>query len=200
MLISSSELKRKIVHNLSLVYLLMYWVLPRWIAVGILTAALIVTGSVEFIRLRRPEVNAWFLKKFGGIHRESEVLHPSGIYWTLLGAWLTMLIFTSRRIVIPALGFLVFGDTAAALGGQRWGEHPWKKNPRKTIEGSVCFAVAAIGWALLFVRWPVAILSGLFAAWIESLSMPWNDNLWIPVLGGVVLSILNLAIGRHVWH
>ncbi len=197
MAISSSEIKRKLFHHFSLLYLAMYAFLPRWLALALLGLALVLIGIVEFLRLRRPELNAWFLKRFGGIHRESEVMQPSGIFWTLLGSWLTMTIFTSKRIVLPALGFLAFGDTAAALGGLRWGKHPWKKNPAKTVEGSACFAMVSIAWALCFVRWPVAILSGLATAWVESRPLPWNDNLWVPVLGGLVLSLLNLTIGKH---
>ena len=154
-------------------------------------------GLIEFFRLRRPEINAWLMKRFGGIHRESEVMHPSGIFWTLLGCWLTMFVFTEKRIVIPALGFLAFGDAAAALGGKKWGRHPWPKNPSKTFEGSACFVAVCIAWALFFLRWPVAILGSLICAWMESLSLPWNDNLWIPVLSALTLSILNLVLGKH---
>jgi dolichol kinase len=197
MVISNPEIKRKLFHNLSLIYLVMYMVLPRWLTVGVLFLFLLIVGSIEFLRLRRPELNAWFLKKFGGIHRTHEIMHPSGVLWTLLGSWLTMAVFTNRRIVIPALGFLALGDTAAALGGQRWGRHPWKKNPGKTIEGSACFLAVTIPLALCFVRWPVAILGSLLTAFVEAYPMPWNDNLWIPFLGGVFLSVLNLVIGKH---
>src|SRR5262249_6859395 len=150
------------------------------------------------IRIRRPEVNAWFLGKFGGIHRESEVMSPSGIFWTLFGCWLTIVIFTNKKIVLPAMGFLVFGDTLAALGGQRWGKHPWPKNPQKTLEGSLCFAlVSAIwAWAVIRLRWPVAILGALAGAWIEARPLPWNDNFWVPILSGAALSVLNLVLGR----
>lgn len=191
-----NEIKRKIFHHASLGYLLLYAVAPRGVSVAILGILFVVLSGVEFIRLRRPEVNAWFLKKFEGIYRESEIMAPSGIFWTLLGCWLTMLIFTSKRIVFPALGFLVFGDTAAALGGQRWGKHPWSKNPTKTMEGSACFAVVSAAWALCFVRWPVALLSACSSAWIEARPLPYNDGLWIPLLSAAVLSILNLAVGR----
>src|SRR5258707_229325 len=129
MAISSRELKRKLFHNLSLVYLAMYAFLPRWLALSSLGLVLGIVSIVEFLRLRRPELNAWFLRKFGGLHRESEIMQPSGIFWTLLGCWLTMAVFTSKRIVLPALGFLVIGDTVAAFGGQRWGKRHWKKNP-----------------------------------------------------------------------
>jgi len=191
-----SELKRKLFHHLSLLYMGIYWVTPRWFSIVLFGFILVILGKLEFIRIRRPELNAWFLAKFGGIHRESEILSPSGIFWTLLGSWATIVIFTNKRIVLPALGFLVFGDTAAALTGQKWGKHHWRYNPAKTWEGSAAFAVVSAIWAILFVRWPVAIVAALFGAWVEASPLPYNDNLWVPVLSGAALSALNLVMGR----
>jgi dolichol kinase len=191
-----SEIKRKAFHHLSLLYLGLYWILPRSIAMVILGVVLLAIAVTEFIRLRRPEVNAWFLKKFGGIHRESEVLSPSGIFWTLFGTWLTIVVFTNKKIVLAALGFLVFGDTAAALVGKKWGKRPWAHNPERTKEGSLGFVLASCLWAVFFVRAHVAIAGALVTAWIESKRLPFNDNFWIPLAGGAALSVLNLVIGR----
>src|SRR5437762_2696510 len=111
----SGEMKRKVFHNLALIYMLMYALLPRGAVLWILFFCLVLVSVVEFLRLRRPELNAKFLALFGGIHRQAEITGPSGIFWTLLGSWLTMVFFTNKRIVLPALGFMVFGDTLAAL-------------------------------------------------------------------------------------
>ena len=191
-----SELKRKLFHQLSLIYLVLYAFAPRWCSLLLMGTAVVLLGIVEIFRLRRPEINAWFLEKFGGIHRESEIMQPSGIFWTLLGCWLTMVIFTNKRIVLPALGFLVFGDALASLSGKKWGKHPWEKNRAKTWEGSAGFAAISAIWAILFVHWPVAILGALSAAWIETRPLPYNDNLWLPILSGTALSVLNLVFGR----
>jgi dolichol kinase len=211
MAIPSSEIKRKIFHHLSLVYMAMYAFLPRTLVLIVLGIALAGLAAVEFLRLRRPELNAWFLQKFGGIHRPHEVSGPSGIFWMLLGCWLTMLIFASKAIVIPALGCITFGDTAASLGGKKWGRTPWKTNPDKTYEGSAFFALASVLFALLFLRWPVAILGGLVSAWVEAWRYPitvrlWpfsltlrlpNDNLCVPILSGLAFSLFNLVLGRR---
>lgn len=193
----STEIKRKVFHHLSVVYMLIYALFPRWASLSLLFTVLIALAAVEFVRIRRPELNAWFLKKFGGLHRPSEILAPSGIFFTLLGCWVTMFIFTNRRIVLPALGFMAFGDTVAALAGQKWGQRLWKMNPSKTQEGSAAMALVSAIWALFFVRWPVAILGGLSAAWVEARKLPWNDNFWVPVLSGLFLSLFNLVLGRH---
>src|SRR5258706_11296542 len=98
--IPSTEIKRKVFHNLSLVYMAMYAFLPRWVVLPILGVVLLGVGTLEFLRLRRPELNAWLLQKFGGIHRPSEIVQPSGIFWTLFGCWSTMLIFDYRKVVL----------------------------------------------------------------------------------------------------
>jgi dolichol kinase len=193
----SGEIKRKIFHNLSLVYLLMYWVLPPVVTIWILGLVIVVETGVEFIRLRRPEINAWFLERFKGIHRESEILKPSGIFWTLLGCWSTMVFFTNKRLVLAALGFLVFGDTAAALVGKKWGRHYWKRNPQKSKEGTLGFGLVSLAWSVFFLRWPVAVLGSAAGAFIELERWPWNDNFWIPILSALVLSVLNIFLGRH---
>jgi dolichol kinase len=192
----SAEIKRKVFHHLALIYLIAFAVLPRLVCLSILGVAIVIVSGVELIRLRRPEVNAYLLSKFNGIHRQSEILSASGIFWTLLGSWITMLAFTNKRIVLPALGFLVFGDTAAALVGKKWGRRPIPWNSAKTVEGMVGFFVVSVVWALFFVRWPVAILGSGVAAWLESRTYKWNDNFWLPFLSGWVLSVLNLFVGR----
>jgi dolichol kinase len=193
----SLELKRKLFHNLSLLYMAVYALLPRWVSAWFFGIALIVVAIAEFLRLRRPEINAWFLRKFQGLYRPSEIMAPSGIFWTLVGCTATILIFTSKRIVLPALGFLTFGDAAAALCGKKWGKKHWPRQPSKSYMGSAGFALVSMAWALLFVRWPVAILSALTGAWVESRSLPGDDNVWIPVLSGAALSIFSLLLGRH---
>lgn len=169
--------------------MLCFALLPRMVSIWLFGAALIFSGTIEFLRIRRPEINAWFIAKFGGIHRESEILKPSGIFWTLLGCWLTMVIFLDRVIVVTAVGFLVFGDTFAALGGRWWGKRPMPGNPTKTVEGSVSFAVVSLLWALLFVKPHGALLGAIVAAWAESAQLKWNDNMCIPLAGAAAISL-----------
>ena len=125
----STEIKRKLFHHLSLVYMAIYAFTPGWFSIGFLGLILLTLSAVEFIRLRRPEVNDRFLKAFGGLHRPTEILAPSGIFWTLAGSWLIMVLLEEKTLVLPILGMLVFGDTAAALCGQRWGVHYWRDRP-----------------------------------------------------------------------
>jgi dolichol kinase len=184
-----AEIKRKLFHHLSLVYMILYAVLPRWAMILLLGLALLGAGIVEFLRLRRPEINAWLLEKFGGIHRDAEIMAPSGIFWTMAGCWLTMVVFVDKLVGITGIGFLVFGDTAAALVGQAFGKHHWKKNPTKTVEGSAAFAGVSFLWGLLMVRPHGALIGALVTAWVESLPLRANDNFWIPLVGAFSVSV-----------
>jgi dolichol kinase len=221
----SAELKRKLFHHLSLLYMGLYGFAPAWISTLALGLSLLVVSVVEFIRLRRPEVNAQCLKVFGGLYRPAEILTPSGICWTLAGFWLTMVLLVEKTLVLPAMGMLVFGDTAAALVGQRWGTHYWPSPPvepdtsrlawmkiwkipansSKTLEGSAAFAAASFLWIALFLRPHVALLGAAAVSWVESRRLEWNDNFLIPVCGGMILGVLSLllagGVGRtlHRW-
>lgn len=190
-----NEIKRKAFHHLALGYLIVYAVLPRLASLILFGILMVAAGIVEFLRIRRPELNAYMLERFGRIHRETEILSPTAIFWTLLGVWVTIVISTNPKIVLSAIGFLVFGDAAAALCGKKWGKHPWAHNPDKTIEGSVGFAVTATIWGSFFVKPWVALPAALTIAWLESRKQKWNDNFWIPVASAAILSVLNLFLG-----
>jgi len=221
----SAELRRKLFHHLSFGYMAIYAFTPGWFSIGFLGLLLFMVSAVEFIRLRRPEVNDGLLKIFGGLHRPTEILAPSGIFWTLAGSWLIMVLLEEKTLVLPILGMLVFGDTAAALVGQRWGVHYWRyksvdpdpsrvaalkiwklpANSSKTLEGSAAFVVVSFFWIGLFLRPHVALLGAAAGAWVESRKQVWNDNFWIPVGGGMILGLLSLLLAGgvgdplHLW-
>jgi dolichol kinase len=221
----STEIKRKLFHHLSLVYMAIYAFTPGWFSIGFLGFLLLMLSAVEFVRLRRPEINDRLLKAFGGLHRPTEILAPSGAFWTLTGSWLVMLLLEEKTLVLSILGMLVFGDTAAALCGQRWGVRYWRYKPAdpdpsrfaalklwklpanssKTLEGSAAFVAASFFWILLFLRPHVALLGAVAGAWVESRKQEWNDNFWIPVGGGLILGFLSLVLAGgvgnplHLW-
>jgi dolichol kinase len=184
--------------HLPIVYTLLYAMLPRTISLPLMTLWVLAFGFFEFVRIRRPEVNERILKQWIGVYEPSEVLVPSRFFWAALGCWLTMVIFNGSKIVLVALGLLAFGKEAAVWGGKKWGKTPWPKYPTKTAEGSACFIVASMAWALLAVRlrWPVAFLGGVAGAWIEVERWQWPNAIVLPLLGGLALSVLNLLVGR----
>src|SRR5271157_5080804 len=87
---------RKLFHLLTLVYLAVYrwlgvshtaWLLGGWVAAE---------GMLEWARLRFPALNRGLIAAFGAIPRPEEESRISGIFWTALGCWLTVLAFGRR--------------------------------------------------------------------------------------------------------
>ena len=184
------EILRKLFHFLSLLYLAAYHILGRGPALAALGAWIVLVAGIEALRLRRPAVNEFLMRFFGGIHRESEARRFSGIVWTSIGCWLTIAAFGgSPRVVAAGLLCLAFGDTAAALVGKSLGRvQIGLFGRKKTLEGSLaCLAAClAVGWACGF-PWPAVLLGALTATAVELLPVPIDDNLWLPFLPAAVL-------------
>lgn len=183
------ELKRKIFHFFSLLYAGLYAVVGRSGSMKILLPLLAVESAIEFGRFLRPDLNAALLRGFGGIHREAEERRVSGIFWTLLGCALTMALFTTRRVVLCALGQLALGDGLAGLVGVGLGRH--RIAPGKTLEGSLACFAASFAVGSFFFGPAAGAASALFVTIVELLPLPYNDNLWIPVLAGAFLSFIS---------
>jgi dolichol kinase len=182
------EIKRKAFHFLSLLYAALYLFVGRTVALAVLVPLLAVEAFVDFGRFYIPGMNDRLLKLFGGIHRKEESGRVSGIFWTLAGCVLTMLLFERREIVLCALGYLAFGDGLAGLAGVRFGRHTLI--PGKSLEGSLACFAACLAVGLIFLPPPVAAAAALFATAVEMIPLPYNDNLWLPVLSGIFLSLI----------
>jgi hypothetical protein len=83
---------RKLFHSLSAGYAGLYALAGRERTLLVLGVAVGVGAIGEAVRLRNNGINQWLVGRFGGIHREKEVNRPSGIFWTLLGCFLTALL------------------------------------------------------------------------------------------------------------
>jgi HAD superfamily phosphoserine phosphatase-like hydrolase len=90
-----------------------------------------------------------------------------------------------------AIAILSLGDSVASLVGKHLGQTLIPYNKGKNLEGSVAgFACAFLG-AALFVN-PSLALAGAFAGLlVESLPLPVNDNLSIPLVAGTLMTLLS---------
>ncbi|MBK8574783.1 MAG: hypothetical protein IPN90_03565 [Elusimicrobia bacterium] len=179
---------RKLFHGLSAGYAVFYAAAGRERTLWVLGTAAAVGAIVEAVRLRNVVFNQWLIRQFGGIHREKEIDRPSGIFWTLLGCFLTALFVPDRDIVIAAMLFLTVGDGLAGLVGRTWGR---LRVGTKSVEGSLaCFLGSwAVGAAVLTptLGRPEILVGALLVTTLEALSLPPDDNLTIPLFSGVAL-------------
>jgi dolichol kinase len=113
-----------------------------------------------------------------------------GSIYFFLGIIITLFFFQSHLDVAnAAILILLFGDSASTLVGERWGniKLPFRKD--KTFEGSLAFL--AVGFIVASTQLPLipAISGAFFGALTEAYS-PIDDNLTIPLVTGLMMSLV----------
>ena len=187
-----SEIKRKLLHFFTILYPILYNILPTRISILISGLLVLLDIIIETIRLSFPKFNEFILKTLKGFYREHEKNNISTLIWTFSGAFLTIFIFHDKTAVVTvSLLYMVFGDSAAGLIGSFFGRLKFQIiNNKKSFEGSFsCFMVCFI-CGLIFLPWQVALIGAIVATIIEVLPLPLNDNFWLPIISGFVLTFL----------
>ncbi len=146
----------------------------------------------EFVRLKSPRVNDFFINFAAGVLRERERDKVSGFTYYCFGVSLSFFLFP-WEVAITSVLFLIFGDPMAATIGSLYGKTPIGKG--KSLEGSAacfftCFLVATTLCLIGFIPlpWlPFALLAGLSGALAELFAFL-DDNLTLPLISGLLLS------------
>ncbi|MDR1928814.1 MAG: hypothetical protein LBQ07_01895 [Endomicrobium sp.] len=186
-----NEIKRKLIHLLSLIYVFGYWYFPKYIVVYVLIITIIVVAIGEYMRFKVPNFNIFFKNNFKGFYRTTEINKISGLIWTLLGALFTILIFHNKSIVFVSFLYFTFGDAAAALAGKFYGKHKIYLITNKTFEGSLaCFITCFISGLTIF-NYKFAIIGAIIAMVIEAIPWEPNDNFWIQTINAWLLTSLS---------
>ena len=187
------EFGRKAFHQLSLVYLAAFYYFGWPRAGWVLSVWLPVVFVIETARLKVPAVERFLLGLMGGLMRESERKHYSGIIFTTAGSFAAMLIARGDPVIVAAAILqLALGDSASALVGKAWGRVKLFGGA-KSLEGSLAgFAVGFAAALACGVRPGAAFLAALAGSLAELLpTTPWfNDNLSIPIASAAVLRIV----------
>jgi dolichol kinase len=153
---------------------------------------------LDLIRNRSHGLNKLFIRIAGPLMRRSEKEGISGLPFYALGVSLS-LYFYSRDIAIVSTMFLVFSDPLSSFFGVLYGKD--KILPNKSLQGAVagfftCYLITlfygmnttTLGTHLLVF----SVVSGLIGAASELVSaFNIDDNLTIPVLSGLGMSVLN---------
>lgn len=195
---SDVHLARKIWHaaGVSLMALVFAWLGPVWSWVPLGVVALVIV-PLDFLRQRRPKLNAATLRVFGPLMRRHEEKRISGLTHLLLGAAVLIATFDPYIVTLTLL-FLAFGDPIASYCGIRYGRDRIVGN--KTLQGTAgafaaCTVVAAIYYyaqnLMLDRIWIVAPLSGLIGAFAEAVPVGrLDDNFTFPLISGAMLWVL----------
>ncbi len=185
---------RKLIHLAGASFALLYFIAPRPIVLAVAFIALLITAAVEWGRQRWPALERlleWFI---GSALRQGEESQPTAGLWSMLGAFITLLLF-ERHIAIPAVLFAQWGDPAAEIVGRRWGRHRFANG--KSLEGSLgLFAGSLVVGLLCCLALPlspgIAVLGALVATLAEAIPLPLGDNLTMAPLAGLAMTLASL--------
>ena len=185
------ELGRKAFHQLSLVYLGAFHLIGWPAAKTWMFVWLAVVFAAETARLYAAPVARGMLAIFGGLIREAEHKHYSGILWTTVGCLAAMLIGRGDPLIVNAAVLqLALADSASALAGKAFGRVKLFGG-QKTLEGSLAgFAVGYAAALACGARPGAALAAAAAGALVEVLpTTPWfNDNMWIPIASAAALA------------
>lgn len=200
---------RKLMHVALAWLAVIGWLVSYQAELGLAVVLVILSLVVERARRQWGWVNRLLWRVLPTVFREWETRRVLGSTWYAVGALLALLAF-GRDAGSTAILFLAWGDTAAEIVGRWWHHHhapkasptsslPATHHRAKTVAGSAgcllaCLAAAGIGMQLGGLS-PWAAAAGAITATVtERWSPPPDDNLWIPVLSGLVMAAIQLVL------
>lgn len=138
-----------------------------------------------------------------GLNRMYQQNNYGALYFALSYVMLTYVAYRFNPLATGAgMGLMVmaYGDGLAALVGQHAGRYRYTLfHGYKTIEGSITMAlvsmvvVALLSWVDQGVlMWPMILLMGVLASFVEALSPYGLDNLFVPFLIYLLYVLLTL--------
>ena len=208
------EINRKLLHTIALLMPMGIFYLPKmtplslWAPPFILVLLLICSVLLEYSRFQYSKIQALYNRCFSLMLRTNEETKATGATYIIGGATICAVVFVySPHISFTVLTLFILGDAIAALVGQGMGRI---KLMGKTLEGSLaCLGLCFLLCTFVFPHVPFLYEDwGGFPSWRFSLSasvlitvfelfpirlsqkLVLNDNLYVPVLGGLVLQIL----------
>ena len=199
-----SEVLRKGIHLLSLSIPVIYSVISQATALWILVPLACLFVAIDILGHKEGWVRNTMLRSFEPVMRNHELkvddIRLNGASHVLIAACACVWLFP-KIIAITAFSILIVSDICAALVGRRFGSHRFLD---KSLEGTLAFAVSAIGVVLVIasiISAPISfVLIGTFAsivgALVENISprLRLDDNISIPGSVGLTMLILTSLI------
>jgi phytol kinase len=189
------EIKRKLVHLSSAIYILVYYFIETYFsqrtALLTLIFILIIFSFLEFLKLKYHRQ----IPFFHHIYRDNEMNSLSGSIYLLIGVIIAFAIF-DFNIAVTAILMMIIGDSASAIMG-KIGNHKLD-GLRASWEGVISEFVIDFALGFIFLNSILIIfIMALTATFVETTLKPVDDNLAIPVVSGFVGQALMIIL-RHI--
>ncbi len=192
----SGLLARKTFHLLAtMVTPLGALVVSRNVLLWGLGIAVFVVVLMEIGRFAFPELNRLFLRSAGILLRKSESREIAGSTYVVIALFLTFLLFP-RDLAIVAVTFLAVGDALGAVVGVAFAT---SQRPEKNWQGRLaCFSSSllaglVLGHLVLGINIFVILAGAATAGIVETLTLPINDNITIPVSSALAMVLFSFV-------
>ncbi|MDD3050952.1 MAG: SEC59/DGK1/VTE5 family protein [Candidatus Cloacimonetes bacterium] len=186
-----TEVLRKSIHLSSIILPFTY----RYIIKDKVTMFLILLGLnilillVEFFRMEHRTIKRLFYRFFGTMLRRHEIKNEfTGACYLITSATICVAFFP-KDIAFLSLAMLSIGDTFAAIFGILFGKRKITAH-KKSLEGSLACFISTFTFALFFTKPQIALAGAIATTVIETLNIPLDDNIRIPLFAGIVMSIV----------
>ena len=209
--ISHNEIYRKLTHLFAIIIPVLYYLVVKnqLLAIAILLPFAIGSVVWDSARIESPKYRHHFLKLFGSHLRDSEVSRHTGGTYLVTSSVVVIAVF-SKEIAYLAISYLVVGDTFAAFVGLSMGRRKFVRS-KKSLEGFIGAFVSCSVWGLLsyflFLKRVFSydcahpelaviliILGALVASVVESVDLHINDNISIPILSALAMTVIYMFI------
>ena len=182
------EVYRKFIHISSSSIAILLWILGKDLFLPFIISATLIFLIIDYLRIYIRALEKFYFTFFGNVTRNYEYHRFSGASWVLIGATATILLF-DEKVAIIALLVMSLSDSAAAIIGIKYGRTSFFN---KSLEGSFAFFITSL--IIIISLSPALFIVNIIAALISSISELFstptlNDNLFIPVTTGIVLTI-----------
>ena len=187
----SYDYYRKAIHLFSLVIPALYWyVVPsQKTASVIIVFFTLIFILFDYLRFKSKTIKLFFSLFFDKMLKDHELKGKlTGASWVMISSSMVIVLF-SKEVAVISLVFLSIGDTAAGLFGRNYGK---ARIGNKTFEGFIAgfFSCLIISFFYKPLQFSVTALGAFFGMLFETLPLPLDDNLKIPIASSVALSIL----------
>jgi len=175
---SDRKLFRKVVHMMGFFLIAgIIEFLPRWALVPSLIMGILTYIIIEILRVRgvKMPVIAIMVEHLSRKSEKGWIFMPT--FYFLLSLTMIAMFFDTTTMYL-ALIALTFGDSTAALVGERYGRHELFGD--KTMEGSLAFFIVSFIGFTFFIDVRTALVTAAFASIIESISYEY-DNFTVPI-------------------
>ncbi len=181
-----NEVERKLVHIIAAVILIeIMFIFGRvdmiaFLFFGLIFGSLIV--NLKLLGYKLPVLDI-IIDKF---ERKGVRFPGLGSAWFVVGALLAVTFLKDINQIATVIFILGFGDGVATIVGQK-GKMKLPYNSNKTVEGTLAFfIVSLVAYKLIGI---MIVPLALICAILESMRIPIDDNVLIPLIGIIFFSL-----------